>query len=83
MAIFHEIHRPRTLDDAVRSGDNALNVLIIVLLVAFGVATWYFYATPMADLTNTGMATISEPMASQSSPNAGATHPAPSPDPGP
>jgi hypothetical protein len=83
MAIFHEIHKPRTLDDAVRSGDRALNVLIVALLIAFGVATWYFYATPMTDRTNTGKSTISEPVTSPSSPNASPTHPAPSPNPGP
>lgn len=83
MAIFHETHRPRTLDDAVRSGDNALNLLIIVLLVAFGVATWYLYATPMVDLTNTGQSTTTEPVTSPSSQNASPTHPAPSPNPGP
>lgn len=62
MAIFHGLNRPRTLNDAAQSGDNALNVLIMVLLIAFGVATWYFYATPMADGTNAGAAvTLSAP----------------------
>ena len=71
MAILHDIRRPRNLDDAVRSGDSALNVLIMVLLIAFGLATWYFYVTPMANQTNAGRSTISEPVA------------APSPNPGP
>lgn len=70
MAILHDIRRPRNLDDAVRSGDSALNVLIMVLLIAFGLATWYFYVTPMAD-QNAGRSTISEPVT------------APSPNPGP
>lgn len=71
MAILHDIRRPRNLDDVVRSGDSALNVLIMVLLIAFGLATWYFYVTPMADQTNAGRSTISEPVT------------APSPNPGP
>jgi hypothetical protein len=83
MAILHDMRRPRNLDDAVRSGDSALNVLIMVLLIAFGLATWYFYVTPMANQTNTGKPTISEPVTSPSSPNASPTHPAPSPNPGP
>jgi hypothetical protein len=83
MAIFHDIHRPINFDEAARSGDSALNVLIMVLLIAFGLATWYFYVTPMADQTNTGKSTISEPVTSPSSPNASPTHPAPSPNPGP
>ena len=70
MAIFHGITRPRTLNEAAQSGDNALNVLIVVLLIAFGVATWYFHATPMADHTSAGIATIGEPANSS-------THPSP------
>ena len=56
MAIFHGLLRPRALDDAVHSGDNALNVLLMVLLVAFGVASWYFHANPLASHTGAGMA---------------------------
>lgn len=59
MAIFHGLLRPRALDDAVHSGDNALNILLMVLLVAFGVASWYFHANPMAGHTGVGMAAIS------------------------
>lgn len=58
MAIFHGLSRPRSLDDAVHSGDNALNVLLMVLFVAFALASWYFYATPMAGHSGAGMATI-------------------------
>jgi hypothetical protein len=60
MAIFHDIRRPRSFDEAIRSGDSALNFLIVLLLIAFGLATWYFYATPMADRT-TASATITAP----------------------
>jgi hypothetical protein len=41
MAFFHESRR--NIDQTVRSSDNALNVLLIVLLVAFAIASWYFY----------------------------------------
>jgi hypothetical protein len=85
MALFHETRwkRPKNLDESVRSTDTALNMLIIALLIAFGVATWYFYANPTIDQTNTGKSTISEPVTSPTSPNASPTHPAPSPNPGP
>lgn len=75
MAIFHGLSRPRTLDEAVHSGDNALNVLLVVLLIVFSVASWYFYATPMADRANIGMATISAP--APSAVNEGSPHPSP------
>jgi hypothetical protein len=41
MAFFHETRR--NVDQTIRSSDNALNVLVIVLLVAFAFASWYFY----------------------------------------
>lgn len=85
MAIFHDTRwrRPRSLGESMRSTDNALNILIVALLIGFGLATWYFYATPMGDQTNTGKSTVTEPVTTPSSPNASPTHPAPSPNPGP
>lgn len=59
MAIFHGLRKHRSLNDAVHSGDNTLNVLLMVLLVAFALASWYFYATPMAGQSGADMATIS------------------------
>lgn len=62
MAIFHGSRRRESLDDAVHSGhsgDNTLNVLLMVLLVAFALASWYFYATPMVGQSGADMATIS------------------------
>ncbi|CEJ88682.1 Histone deacetylase [Hyphomicrobium sp. GJ21] len=59
MAIFHGSRRRGSLNDAVHSGDNTLNVLLMVLLVAFALASWYFYATPMAGQSGADMATIS------------------------
>ena len=46
-------------------------IIVNLLLIAFGLATWYFYVTPMANQTNAGRSTISEPVT------------APSPNPGP
>lgn len=85
MAIFHDTRwkRQRNFDGSLRSTDSALNILIVALLVGFGLATWYFYAGPRVDQTNTGKSTISEPVTAPSSPNASPTHPAPSPNPGP
>ena len=77
MAIFHGLLRPRALDDAVHSGDNALNVLLMVLLVAFGVASWYFDANPLASHTGAGMAAIGAPPTS--GPGAGENAIRPSP----
>jgi len=64
MAIFHGLLKPRALDDAVHSGDNALNVLLMVLLIAFGVASWYFNAMPMVHRADVGMTTIGAPSSS-------------------
>lgn len=85
MAIFHDMRwrRPRSFDESLRSTDGALNILIVALLIGFGLATWYFYAGPRVDQTNTGKSTITEPVTTPSSPNASPTHPAPSPNPGP
>jgi hypothetical protein len=59
MAIFYGSRQRGSLNDAVHSGDNTLNVLLMVLLVAFALASWYFYATPMAGQSGADMATIS------------------------
>jgi hypothetical protein len=85
MAIFHDTRwrRPRSFDESLRSTDSALNILIVALLIGFGLATWYFYAGPTVDQTNTGKSTITEPVTTPSAPNASPTHPAPSPNPGP
>jgi hypothetical protein len=48
--------------------------LIVLLLIAFGLATWYFYATPMADRT-TASATITAP----ATPNTDPVKPVPAP----
>jgi hypothetical protein len=83
MAIFHVSHRSRSLDDAARSGDSALNVLIILLLIAFGIATWYFYVTPLTNQANMDSSTITAPVTAPPQPNAAPVHPAPPPNPGP
>ena len=84
MAIFRDRDR-RTIDDAVRSSDSAINGLIVVLLIACALAFWYFYGRmgPTVDHTSTGASTVTEPVTTPNSPNASPTHPAPSPNPGP
>jgi len=66
MAIFHDTRwrRPRNFDETFRSTDNALNLLIVALLVAFGLATWYFQVKPFAGQTNADNTTITAPAAS-------------------
>lgn len=66
MAIFHETgrRRSRSFDDAFRSTDNALNLLIVALLIAFGLATWYFHVKPLAGQTDAESSTITAPVAS-------------------
>jgi len=73
MAIFHEIRRPRNFDEAIRSSDNALNLLIVLLLIAFGLATWYFYATPVVDQVRVP----NEPAGAQIAPSAAPVQPNP------
>jgi hypothetical protein len=80
--IDHTRRRGRmSIDDMMRSTDVTLHVVIIVLLIAFVLGTWYFYGTlgPTVNNTDIGASTVTSPM----SPNAGPTRPAPSPNPGP
>lgn len=47
MALWNEgRHRGRmNLDDMARSGDSTLNILVVVLLVAFALVAWYSYGS--------------------------------------
>jgi hypothetical protein len=55
MAMLHHIRRRgldhtrrsgrMSIDDMMRSTDVTLYVVIIVLLIAFALGTWYFYGT--------------------------------------
>jgi len=67
MAIFNDTRRKGriTLDDAMRSTDGALNVLIVLLLIALIFGSWYFYGSMITtvDNTNTSAPTITAPVA--------------------
>jgi hypothetical protein len=67
----------------MRSTDNALNILIVALLIGFGLATWYVHTNPGGEQTDTGQPTITGPVSTPSSPNVSPAHPAHSPNPGP
>jgi hypothetical protein len=87
MAIFNDTHRKgrMTIDDAMRSTDGALNVLIVLLLIALIFGSWYFYGRMITtvDNTNTGASTITTPVITPPLPSASPTQPAPSPNPAP
>jgi hypothetical protein len=74
MAVFNDTPRRgrMSIDDAMRSTDGALNILIVLLLIAFAFGSWYFYGrvTSAADHINSGASTITEPITSPPSPNA-------------
>jgi hypothetical protein len=40
MALFDFTRRRSDIDDAVRSSDSALNVFVLVLLIAVALGTW-------------------------------------------
>ena len=71
----------RSIDDFVRTSDNTLNVLVIVLLAAFALGTGAYYYGQMDP--RVAPSTITNPVTSPASPNASPIHPAPSPNPGP
>lgn len=72
----------QSVDDFVRTSDNTLNVLVIVLLAAFALGTSAYYYGQMDP--RVAPSTITNPVTSSASPNASPIHPAPSsPNPGP
>jgi hypothetical protein len=74
----------REVDDLSRTKASS-SLGIVALLIALALISWYFFGrvSPTVDTTNTGAATVTEPVTTPSSPNANPTHPAPSPNPGP
>ena len=87
MAIFNDTRRKgrMTFDDAMRSTDGALNVLIVLLLIALIFGSWYFYGSMITtvDNTNTSAPTITAPVATPPLPSASPTQPTPSSTPAP
>jgi len=87
MAIFNDTRRKgrMTFDDAMRSTDGALNVLIVLLLIALIFGSWYFYGSMITtvDNTNTSAPTITAPVAKPPLPSASPTQPTPSSTPAP
>jgi hypothetical protein len=43
-----------SVDDAMRAGDGVLNAVVVLLLILFGLGSWYFYGSvpPVVDNTN-------------------------------
>jgi hypothetical protein len=86
MAIFNDTRRKgrMTIGDAMRSTDGALNVLIVLLLIALVFGSWYSYGRiiTMVDNTNTGASTITTPVTTPPLPSA-SPMPTPSPSPSP
>ena len=78
MALWND---SRSIDDFVRTSNNTLNVLVIVLLAAFALGTGAYYYGQMNP--RVPLSTTDRPVASQASPSASPIHPAPSPNPGP
>jgi hypothetical protein len=62
----------RSIDDFVRTSDNTLNVLVIVLLTAFALGTGAYYYGQMDP--RVAASTITNPMTSPASPNASPIH---------
>jgi hypothetical protein len=73
----------RSIDNFVRSGDNTLNVLVIVLLAAFALGSGAYYYGQMNPRVPASPFTKANPVTSPSLPNASPVQPAPSPNPGP
>jgi hypothetical protein len=63
MAIFFDSGRKdrSDIDNAMRAGDGALNLVVVLLLIAFALGSWYLYGSVRPDMDNTNPSLLTQP----------------------